>query len=358
MLNYLLRRLLLIPITLIGATALVFIVIALSPGSVVSTLLSSEGSMRPAERQAREQYIKARFGLDQPAHIQYLRWVNNLSPVGFKRNADGSPAGFGIKSPDFGHSFARGRPVGELIAEALPVTLSLQIIALPLAYLVAVTTGIFAARFRGGTFDTVSGTLFLALWSLPVIWVGVMLIGFLANSLYFNWFPANGLNKVEAFEMTFLPGYDEQGVWVRGFLLDRAWHMVLPILCLTYTNFAFLSKLTRGALLDTITADFVRTARAKGLSERVVLFRHAFRNSLIPLITVAASLFVALISGSVVVETIFGINGMGKLFVDAVFQKDQELLLSLIGLTTLLSTLGTLAADFANVLADPRVSYE
>jgi peptide/nickel transport system permease protein len=358
MLNYLLRRILLIPITLIGATALVFLVIALSPGSVVSTLLSNDGSMRPAERKAREEYLKTRFGLGQPPHIQYLRWLNNLSPVGFTQTPEGKLANFTVKKPDLGHSFARGRPVAELVAEALPVTLSLQIVALPLAYLVAVLTGIFAARFRGGTFDTLSGTLFLGMWSLPVIWVGVMLIGFFANSLYFNWFPANGLNKLEAYDMTFLPGFDEQGGWVRGFFLDRVWHMVLPVICLTYTNFAFLSKLTRGALLETISADFVRTARAKGLSERVVLFRHAFRNSLIPLITVGASLFVALISGSVVVETIFGINGMGKLFVDAAFQKDQELLLTLIGLTTLLSVFGTLLADFANVLADPRVSYE
>lgn len=360
MLTYLIRRLLLIPVTLIGATALVFLVLSYSGGSVVATLLSNDGSMRPAERKAREDYIKARYGLDQPRPVQYLRWLNNLSPVGFKRDDSGKYTGFGVKYPDFGQSFSRGRPVGELIAEALPVTISLQVIALPLAYSIAILSGVTAARFRGGLFDNVSGTLFLALWSLPVIWVGVILIGFFANSLYFKTplFPANGLNAVEAYEMTFLPGYDNSGTFVRGFLLDRIWHMLLPVICLTYANFAFISKLARGAILETLNADFVRTARAKGLPEHIVLMRHAFRNSLIPLITVAASLFVALISGSVVVETIFGINGMGKLFVDAVFQKDQELLLSLIGLTAFLSILGTLIADIANVIADPRVSYE
>jgi peptide/nickel transport system permease protein len=158
-------------------------------------------------------------------------------------------------------------------------------------------------------------------------------------------------------DLTFLPTWTSGG-WSPGWLLDRLWHLVLPVICLSYANLAFLSKLTRGALLDTIKADFVRTAKAKGLPEGVVLFRHAFRNSLIPLITYLGSFLPALLSGSVIVETVFGINGMGKLFVDAISQKDQELLLSLIVVSTVLSIAGTLLADLLNVVADPRVSYE
>lgn len=357
MLSYLIRRLLLVIPTLIGATALVFLVIQLSPGSVTAMLLSPDASLRPAERQAREEYLKARYGLGLPIYVQYARWANNVSPIGFHTTETGAISGFGPKWPDLGDSFSRGRPVGELISEALPISMVMQFISIPLGYAIAILCGMFAARYRGGVFDRGSGVLFLALYALPAIWVAVMLIGFLANSQYVRWFPANGLNSLASADMPFLPTFTEAG-FVRGYMLDRAWHLVLPIVCLTYGNFAFLSKLTRGAVLETVAADFVRTARAKGLPERVVLLRHAFRNSLIPLITVAAGLLPALIGGSVVVETVFGIEGMGKLFVDAVQQKDQELLLSLISIVTLLSICGTLLADIGNVLADPRVSYE
>jgi peptide/nickel transport system permease protein len=357
MITYLIRRLLLIIPTLIGATALVFLVIQLSPGSVTATLLADDANMRPAERQAREAYLKARYGLGEPVHIQYLMWLNKVSPLGLASGEDGKLGRFGFKVPDLGNSFSRGRPVGELIGEALPTTLLMQVISLPLAYLIAISAGIYAARYRAGVFDTLSGMLFLALYSLPVIWVAVMLVGFLANVQYVKLFPSEGVSSLASMDMPFLPTFTPDG-WVRGYLLDRVWHLILPIVCLTYGNFAFLSKLTRGAVLETIQADFVRTARAKGVSETAVLFRHAFRNSLIPLITVAAGLLPALIGGAVVVETVFGIQGMGRLFVDAVRQKDQEMLLSLITIVTLLSVLGTLLADIANVLADPRVSYE
>lgn len=357
MVTYLIRRVLLVIPTLIGATLLVFLAIQLSPGSVEATLMAEDGNLRPADREARMEYLRSRYGIGQPIHIQYLRWLNKVSPIGFVTNPDGSLGMFRPKVPDLGESFARGRSVGELIGEAIPITLLMQAISLPLSYFIAIAVGVYAARYRGGLFDTGSGVVFLALYSLPVIWVAVMLIGFLANQEYVRWFPSEGVSSLASMTMPFFPTYTEQG-WVRGYLLDRAWHLVLPMICLTYNNFAFLSKLTRGAVLETVQADFVRTARAKGLPERVVLLRHAFRNSLIPLITVAAGLLPAMIGGSVVVETVFGIQGMGRLFVTAVQQRDQELLLSLITIVTLLSILGTLLADIANVLADPRVSYE
>lgn len=360
MLTYLFRRLMLIVPTLVGATLLVFLVVQLSPGSVTASLLAEDGAMRPAERQERERYLKERYGLGQPIYVQYCRWLNAVSPFGFKDRGEGVPAALpvGFKIPDLGNSFTRGRPVGELISEALPQTMILQIVSLPISYLIAVVIGMIAATRRGGLFDTGSGVTTLALWSLPSIWVAVMLIGLLANSQFVNLFPANDLNSLESADMPFLPTWTDNGVFVSGWLLDRVWHMVLPVICLSYANLAFLSKLTRGAMLDTIAADFVRTARAKGVAERAVILRHAFRNSLIPLITYLGTILPALLTGSVIVETVYGINGMGRLFVDAVKQKDQELLLSLIVIGTLLSIVGTLLADILNVLADPRVSYE
>ena len=156
--------------------------------------------------------------------------------------------------------------------------------------------------------------------------------------------------------MTFFPNW-AGGHFERGYLLDSTWHLVLPVICISYYSVAFYSKLTRTALLETLSSDFVRTARAKGLSEGAVLYRHAFRNSLIPLITVAASFLPLLVTGSIVVETIFNINGMGKLTIDALFANDRELFLSVSLLILLLQLGGYLIADILYVIADPRVSY-
>jgi peptide/nickel transport system permease protein len=420
MATYLLRRILLFFPTLIGATMLVFFVVASAPGGIAAFALSQTGDMRPEERRFKMEYLKQRYGLDKPLIVQYLRWLNKVSPVGFRtwqiddpvvreaaareatehaairqqveaqvraqkpkdgeslseaaisdridkeltRRVDTRPdAGDvrfnrpAIKWPDFGDSFARGRKVGDLIAESMPITLLLQAIALPIEYLIAIVTGIWAAKHRGKLIDMFSGTLTLALWSMPVIWVAVLMIGFLANRNYIGWFPPQGLTDVRADGMTFLPSTVD-GSWQRGFLLDFGWHLVLPLICLAYANIAFLHKLTRASLLETIQADFVRTARAKGLAEKAVLYAHAFRNSLIPLITVAAHLLPALITGSIVVETVFGINGMGKLTVEGITQRDRELFLSNTLIFVTLGMCGTLLADLGNVIADPRVSYD
>jgi peptide/nickel transport system permease protein len=148
------------------------------------------------------------------------------------------------------------------------------------------------------------------------------------------------------------------GEFVRGFLLDRLWHLVLPVLCLTYGSFAFLSKLTRTVMLENLMADYARTARAKGLAENVVLWKHVFRNSLLPLITVSATLLPGLLAGSVIVESIFSIEGMGKLAVEAVQTRDRELVLSITLISGLLTLSGYLIADLCYAIADPRVSYD
>jgi peptide/nickel transport system permease protein len=152
--------------------------------------------------------------------------------------------------------------------------------------------------------------------------------------------------------------YGMQGSWLRGFLLDRLWHLALPVLCLSYGGFAGLAKLTRTSVLENLLSDYARTARAKGLAESVVLWRHVFRNSLLPLITVAASLLPSLLAGSIIVESIFSIEGMGKLAVEAVQTRDRELVLSITLIGGMLTLLGYLLADLLYALADPRVSYD
>ncbi len=357
MVSYLIRRVLLVIPTLIGMTILVFFVMALSPGGAAADLSKGEG-MRPEERRALQKYLNERYGLDKPLIVQYLRWLNRVSPVGLKVKEDGSYGGPTIKWPDLGHSFILHRPVGDLMVERLPITLLLNSISLPLVYVTAVLLGLYAAKNRSGTLDVSSGTVLLGLWSVPVIWAGVMLQGYFTSDEYFRWFPTVGLHDVKADVMTFLPSGDAPEGIRRGWLLDTLWHLLLPIVCLTYGQFAYLSKLARGAVLETMNADYVRTARAKGVEEKNVLYQHVLRNSLIPLITVAAHILPAMIAGSVVVETIFGINGMGSLLVSSVQQRDRELVLSITLVSGALGLAGYLLADIGYAIADPRVSYE
>jgi peptide/nickel transport system permease protein len=149
-----------------------------------------------------------------------------------------------------------------------------------------------------------------------------------------------------------------QSLFQRGWLLDMTWHLILPVVCMTYGGFAFLSKLMRASVLENLSADFVRTARAKGVPETLVLFRHVVRNSVIPLITVTAGILPGLLGGSLIIESIFSINGMGKLMIDAIFMRDRELILSETFVIGLLSLLSLLIADICYAIADPRVSYE
>ncbi len=359
MLNYIFRRLLLLIPTVIGITLLVFLVMALSPGGLTASLQTPEGDMRPEDRAMIEQYYNERYGLNLPLYRQYLRWFNKVLPVGFKPAGKGWPEdwAFGLKAPDLGESIVSRRPVGDLIAEALPVTLLLNLITLPIVYSIAITTGIFAARHRGKAFDVITGTGLLALWSVPTMWTGVMLLGFFASRDYFAWFPAAGLHDTQAGAMRFLPTFSD-GTFVRGYLLDTLWHLALPVICLTYGGFAFLSKLMRASVLENLGADFARTARAKGLSERVVLLRHVLSNSLLPLITVAASILPGLLSGSLIVEYIFSIPGMGTLMISAIKMKDQELVMSVTFVISIISLLSLIIADILYAVADPRVSYE
>ncbi len=462
MLTYLVRRVLLIVPTLLGITLVVFAVMASSPGGLSAQRLT-EGVMQPEARKAMEAYYNRRYGLDQPAPVQYLRWLNNISPIGFTNPAGENGleiSSFSIsKGSDLGDSFLYGRPVAELIGERLPITLLLNLISIPLVYLVAITIGVRAATLRGKSFDVTSGTVLLALWSVPVMLAGILLIGFFASEQNWHWFPEAGLNRREAEDMPFLPHWGSlvevlvffvsavTGIavaltanrklnpWIRsvafgavglcagiamaesigqpvsssvhflislsiaalfwwigsgnfyalrvllagsigfvaaallaghyfiddftrGFLFDRIWHLILPVLCLSFGGFAFLAKLSRSAVLENLAADYARTARAKGAPEDVVLWRHVFRNSLIPLITVAASLLPGLLAGSVIVESLFSIEGMGKLAVEAVKGRDRELVLSLTLMSGVLTLMGYLLADLCYALADPRVSYE
>jgi ABC-type dipeptide/oligopeptide/nickel transport system permease component len=356
--TYILRRLLLIIPTLLGITLVTFCVMAFSPGGMTAILANREGGLDPRARAAIHAFYIKKYGLDKPLPTQYLLWLNNVSPLGVKDAGKGWPAPwrFGFKTPDLGESIITHRPVLDLIEQGLPITLLLESISTVLILLISVWAGIAAARRRGGVADVAGGTFLLGLWSVPTIWAGVLLIGYLANKNMLHWFPTSGLHDLRADEMNFLPTF--AGGFQRGWLLDTAWHLVLPVVCFTYGGFAFTAKIMRGAMLENLNLDFIRTARAKGVPERVILYRHALRNSLIPLITTYAGLLPGLIGGAVIVEEIFSIPGMGKLTVDAVFDKDPQMVLSVTLVAGVLGLVSYLAADILYVIADPRVSFE
>jgi peptide/nickel transport system permease protein len=179
------------------------------------------------------------------------------------------------------------------------------------------------------------------------MWVGQMLIGYFCGPTFKNWFPPAGLSGNYAEQLPFFP-------W----LADRLWHLVLPVTCFTYSGFAYLTKQVRAGMLDNLRADYVRTARAKGLSNWVVIFRHAFRNSVIPVITIMATLLPAMLGGSVIIESIFSIPGMGLLAFEAVTTRDYNVVMAVATIGGVLNLIGLLLGDIAYAIADPRISFE
>lgn len=357
MLTYITRRILLLFPTLFGITLLVFSVMAVAPGGIGGAALKAAGGEQSAEARRIREYYNQRYGLDKPVLVQYVRWLNQISPVGFRLREDRSLGSLGFKVPDLGESLVRHRPVLTLIGESLPITLMLNLIAFPIVYTVGLSTGMLAARHRGKLLDVGLGTTQLALWSIPVIWTGVMLIGFLANKQYIKLFPTSGLGDPMAPEMAFLPRITEAG-FQRGWLLDLLWHLVLPVTCMVYGGGAVLAKLTRGSILENLHQDYVRTARAKGVDEKTVFFQHVLRNSLLPLITVFSGILPAMLAGSVIIESIFSIPGMGRLMVEAVQYRDKELVMAQTLVGGMLVLASEIIRDICYAIADPRVSYE
>ena len=329
MTTYIVRRLLLMIPTLIGITIMVFAISRAAPGDPFSLAMGPGGQM-DAERSANvvEQRRKL-HGMDKPLVVQYGIWLKNVAML------------------NFGDSLKHHRPVIDLIKERLPITLTLNLIAFVLIYSISLPLGVFAAVRHKRFFDRASSVVLFMLWSLPVMLVGQLLIGYLCGPAFKMWFPPAGLSSNNADQLAFFP-------W----LWDRLWHLVLPVTCLTYTGFAYLTKQVRAGMLDSLRADYVRTARAKGLSNNVVIFRHAFRNSIIPVITIMATLLPAMLAGSVIIERIFSVPGMGLLAFEAVTTRDYNVVMAVATVGGFLNLIGLLLGDIAYAIADPRISFE
>ena len=266
------------------------------------------------------------FWYKVPITTRYLKWLGRILTL------------------DFGRSFIDDERVIDKVAKALPITLGLNLLAIFIIYLVSVPLGIYAAVRRGQAFDNASSVILFILYSIPNFWLATMLIMFLSSSVYLDIFPSGKLNSPDPWTMSYVP-------W----LGDLMWHLVLPVTVMVYAGFASLSRYVRTSMLEALSQDFVRTARAKGLSEMVVVGRHAFRNALITIVTLIGNLLPRLIGGSVIVEYIFSIDGMGKLGFDAILSRDYPVIMAITTFAAVLTLLGILVSDLLYGAVDPRV---
>ena len=334
MLRYLAQRMLWMIPTLIGITLACFLPLRFAGGDPLRAQLGEGLRGQQISQEALDQLRKL-YDLDKPWYVQYASLVRRLVTL------------------DLGTRWQDGRPIVEIIGEALPVTLLLSSLSLVLAYLIAVPLGVYSAVAQHTLTDKLITLLLFVLYSLPSFWLGTMLIVFLASGKFVAcpWlpheacFPLQGWHAFEGFdEMTF-------GQRVR----DVAWHLVLPVFTLTYPAFAVISRYMRAGMLETLRQDYVRTARAKGLSERTVIFGHALRNGLLPILTLIGLELPELISGAVIVESIFGVRGMGFVALEAIRLPDYPLVITIVAFIALATMFGTLLSDVLYKLADPRI---
>ncbi|HEY4228947.1 MAG TPA: ABC transporter permease [Thermoanaerobaculia bacterium] len=318
MIRYVVRRLLLAVPTLFGITVVVFLLVHLAPGSPG---LAGEGSLRRTTGRAAEE-MRRLYGLDRPLPERFGQWMSRVARF------------------DLGESFVDHRPVSERIREALPNTLLLNGTALLLALLIAIPLGVVAGGHPEGTFDRASSAALFALYSMPTFWAALLLQTLLAVQL--RWLPLYGVAS------------DSPPAGAAG-LLDRLAHLALPVTCLTYGTLAFIARLVRSGVAEARAGDYVLAARARGASRGQALWRHAFRNALVPLLTLAGLMLPALLSGSVIVERIFVWPGLGQLYLDSILSRDYPVILALSLLTAAVTLLATLASDIAAAIADPRV---
>ena len=330
--TYIIKRLLLMIPTMLGITIITFAIIRLAPGDPAALKIGSgaEGTLQSQQMaQAIIERTRKEFELDKPIPVQYIHWIRKIGTL------------------DFGRSYKDNRPVWDKIKERLPITLQLNIISIILGYIIAIPLGVFSSTHEHSLTDKVLTVVLYILYSLPSFWVATILILYLCGGDYWRVFPLTGLHSINYEHMTAFQSF-----------MDRMWHLVLPIFCLTYGELAFVSRLMRAGMLETIRQDFIRTARAKGLSEKVVVYKHAFRNSLVSIVTVLGFLLPALLGGSVIIESIFTIPGMGQLGFEAILSRDYPVVMAISTIAAFLTMIGLLISDILYAVVNPTISLE
>ncbi|NQT06474.1 MAG: ABC transporter permease [Candidatus Omnitrophica bacterium] len=320
MIGFVLKRILNIIPVFLGITIISFAVIHLAPGSPtdIMTQLNPKASL---EAQARMEEL---FGLDKPLHVQYIEWVRRIVLL------------------DFGTSYTDGRPVIKKIQERLPITILINLLAIITILALAIPIGVKSAVKRGSFFDR-STTLFVFLgFAVPSFWLALLCMSFFGVRL--GWFPVSGITSLDFENFSSL-----------GKFFDVAHHLILPVLVASIGGLAGISRYIRQSMLGVLQQDYIRTARAKGLPEKVVIRKHALRNALLPVVTLLGLSIPGLISGSVIFESIFNIPGMGRLMVESVFTRDYNTIMAGLVISAALTLMGNLVADITYFYIDPRI---
>jgi len=321
MLRFVARRLLLTIPLLVGISLISFLMIHMAPGGPISLTTDLNPRATAEARTRLEKY----YGLDKPLHVQYGRWLARMATL------------------DFGESFSPdGRPVAEKIRERIPITLTINILSMGLIFMVAIPIGIYSAVRQGSLFDRVSTVFVFTGFSIPTFWLALLLMILFGVKL--GWLPISGIGSLEY-----------QSLTVMGKIADRARHLLLPVLLAGFTGLAGMSRYMRSNMLEVIRQDYIASARAKGLPERRVIYLHAMRNAILPVITILGLSVPELLGGSVIFETIFAIPGMGQLFYQGVMARDYPLIMGILTIGAFLTLLGNLLADVGYALADPRI---
>nr|WP_315597897.1 microcin C ABC transporter permease YejB [uncultured Cupriavidus sp.] len=345
MLAYLLKRILLMIPTLIGVITLTFVVIQFVPGGPVEQMMmelkgrggAGEASGGGAEYRGRRgvdpdkiKEIQALYGFDKPPLERYFMMLKRFAQF------------------DLGQSYFQHRSVWELVKSKMPVSISLGLWTFFLTYLISVPLGISKAIRAGSRFDVISSMIVLVGYAIPGFVLGVLLLVLFGGGTFVQWFPLRGLTSDDWEQMSMM-----------GKVMDYLWHLVLPITASVVGSFAVVTMLTKNAFLEEIRKQYVLTARAKGLSERRVLWKHVFRNALIPLVTGFPAAFIgAFFTGSLLIETLFSLDGLGLLSYEAVLRRDYPVVLGTLYLFTLIGLVTRLISDVCYVMVDPRIHFE
>ncbi len=323
MFKYIVKKILgLIPV-FFGITLISFFVIHLAPGK--PTDLGT--AMNPKVSYESRARMEKLYGLDKPVGEQYVNWVKRF--VVF----------------DFGRSYIDDRPVSERILERIPVTLAINISSMLLILGVGIPLGILSAIRRNSTLDRFSTVFVFAGFSAPEFWIALLSMSLFCITL--GWFPVSGIKSLDFEYLT-----------LGGKVLDVAWHMILPVCIAAFGSLAGISRYMRSSVIGIMDLDFIRAARAKGITESTVILRHAVKNALLPVVTIIGLSVPGLIGGSVIFESIFAIPGMGRLFYDSVMARDYPTIMGVLSVGAVLTLFGNLLADLAYHAADPRIRVE
>ncbi len=332
---YIVRRLLLAIPTFLGITLVTFLIINAAPGGPIEQKLQQirmgggDGGKSTQVSQEILDDLAKQYGFDKPVHIRYMIWLKNITRL------------------DFGESFSYQEPAIDVITSKFPVSLSFGLASLILTYLVCIPLGVTKAIKAGSLFDKVSGFMLYITYSIPPLVLGIFLIVWFAGGSYFDWFPIGGIKS---------DNYDDLTTMAK--IGDRAYHFVLPLTCYMIGNFTELSMLVRNTMLDVIKSDYIRTARAKGLSDRLVYYKHALRNAMIPVATGLGGFLRVFLAGSLIIETIFNLDGIGLLGYSSVLSRDYNVIMGLTFISAMMLLVGNILSDIIYVLVDPRIDFK